>query len=121
MEDAAQRGFLATRLAIDELRRARRWVPIGDEGQGALEPVLDFEAIALARAEWARVEVVLAELRPEERAILILRAHHDLDYPEIAEALELSVGTVKSRLSRARAALREAMEAKERSDERPRS
>jgi RNA polymerase sigma-70 factor (ECF subfamily) len=43
------------------------------------------------------------------RAVLVLRAYHDLDYDEIAEALGLEIGTVKSRLGRARAALREAL------------
>ena len=42
-----------------------------------------------------------------QRAVLVLREYHDLDYQEIADALELDVGTVKSRLSRARSALRE--------------
>ncbi len=37
----------------------------------------------------------------------MLREYHDLDYAEIAAALELDPGTVKSRLARARAALRE--------------
>ena len=48
----------------------------------------------------------MAALPEDMRAVLVLRAYHDLDYPEIAAALEVEVGTVKSRLSRARAALR---------------
>jgi RNA polymerase sigma-70 factor, ECF subfamily len=40
---------------------------------------------------------------------VLLREVHELEYEEIARALELDLGTVKSRLSRARAALREAL------------
>lgn len=111
---------IATRLAIDELRRDRRVAPLNDDAEDLL-PALDGEALALARQEWARVEVVLAELKPEERAILVLRAHHDLDYPEIAEVLDLTIGTVKSRLSRARAALQVALQDSGRSHDRARS
>jgi len=39
----------------------------------------------------------------------VLRELHDLEYSEIAEALQVDLGTVKSRLSRARAALRVAL------------
>lgn len=52
----------------------------------------------------------LGSLEPEQRAILLLRDTRDLDYDQIAEVLEVPVGTVKSRLFRARAALREALE-----------
>ncbi len=48
----------------------------------------------------------MAELPDAQRAVLVLREYHDLDYGEIADVLELDVGTVKSRLSRGRAALR---------------
>ncbi len=51
----------------------------------------------------------MAALDDDQRAVLVLRAYHDLDYPEIARALDLEIGTVKSRLSRARAVLRSAL------------
>jgi RNA polymerase sigma-70 factor (ECF subfamily) len=52
----------------------------------------------------------LLRIAPEQRAILVLRDSRDLDYDQIAEVLNIPVGTVKSRLFRARAALREAIE-----------
>ena len=51
----------------------------------------------------------MGELSPDFRAAFLLREYHDLDYAEIAGVLELSPGTVKSRLSRARASLRKAL------------
>ena len=51
----------------------------------------------------------MARLPEEMRAVVILRAFHDFDYEEIAAALGLELGTVKSRLGRARVALREAL------------
>ena len=39
-----------------------------------------------------RVESAMAELSDDQRAILILRAYHDLDYPEIASALGIEAG-----------------------------
>lgn len=53
----------------------------------------------------------LASIDPEQRALLILRDVRDLDYEHIAQVLEIPIGTVKSRVFRARAALREAYEA----------
>lgn len=57
-----------------------------------------------------RVIVALNRLEPEVRALLVLRDVQDLDYDQIAQVLDVPVGTVKSRLFRARAALREHME-----------
>ena len=50
----------------------------------------------------------LGRLDPQTRALLVLRDLQDLDYQEIAGVLNVPLGTVKSRLFRARAALREA-------------
>ena len=51
----------------------------------------------------------MADLPEEMRAVLVLRAYHDFDYDQIAAAVGVEIGTVKSRLARARAALREAL------------
>lgn len=57
-----------------------------------------------------RVLAGLATLPAEQRALLVLRDVQGLDYERIASVLEVAVGTVKSRLFRARAALRQAVE-----------
>lgn len=58
-------------------------------------------------------EMLLAALDlldPDHRAVLVLRDAQDLDYQQIGDVLGVPLGTVKSRLFRARAALREAIE-----------
>lgn len=48
------------------------------------------------------IERALARMEPEERAVLVLRELDGRTYEEISEALEIPLGTVKSRLARAR-------------------
>lgn len=67
------------------------------------------EAAATASDEKTRVERALAKLSPEERAVLALRELDGRSYEEIAESLEIPLGTVKSRLARARAVLAESL------------
>ena len=93
---------IATRLALNELRRPE---PTGLEREpfAAERADVDAERKRLGAAIGRGVEA----LPDAQRAVLVLREYHDLDYAEIADVLELDVGTVKSRLSRARAALRD--------------
>jgi len=57
-----------------------------------------------------QVARALSSLEPEQRSVLVLRDVQGLDYQQIAQALGVAEGTVKSRLFRARMALREAIE-----------
>ncbi|HEX8876554.1 MAG TPA: RNA polymerase sigma factor [Phycisphaerales bacterium] len=87
----------------------------GSGGGGSLGSGLaNREPGALERVEGvesrARVLAALSMLDFETRTILILRDGRDLDYDQIAAILGVAVGTVKSRLFRARQALREAIE-----------
>ena len=63
-----------------------------------------------AQAAAAGLSAALAELRAEERDVLLLYAWADLGYEEIAAALGVPVGTVRSRLHRGRERLRAALE-----------
>ncbi len=55
----------------------------------------------------AQIQKVLEYLSPDHRAVVVLKDIEDLSQEEIADVLDISVGTVKSRLSRARAHLRD--------------
>ncbi len=60
-----------------------------------------------AGALWPRVAAAVAELPDGERDALLLYAWEELSYEQVAAALDIPVGTVRSRLARARARLRE--------------
>ena len=60
-----------------------------------------------ARVLFSRVADVIEALPDGEREALLLFAWEELSYQSVAEALELPIGTVRSRLNRARAHLRE--------------
>ena len=101
-------------LRSEKLRRhASLNAPVGRQGE-PMEFSNEWEPNAPSRVESdddrRRVLAGLDMLEPEQRAILVLRDCRDLDYDQIADVLDLPVGTVKSRLFRARAALREAVE-----------
>lgn len=80
----------------------------------APEPVPDFAEETAGRLDDARtlgaVREVYGRLRRAEREVLALCVWSGLDYAEAAQALGVPVGTVRSRLSRARARLRRLVE-----------
>ena len=64
---------------------------------------------ALASSVTELLAAVVADLPQVERDVLLLIAWEQLSYEEVAQALDVPVGTVRSRLSRARARIREAL------------
>jgi RNA polymerase sigma-70 factor (ECF subfamily) len=74
-----------------------------------LDPHPDPEAAAMESELRAALERALAGLSREHREILLMREMQGMDYEELALVCGCPVGTVKSRLCRARQALREAM------------
>ena len=72
------------------------------------------EAELIARADAAKLEAAITALPPQFRDTLVLRDVQGLDYREIAAVTEVPVGTVMSRLARARQRLIEAIAADDR-------
>jgi len=106
-------------VCLSKLRseKLRRHAPLesasvrDDSGSGRGEPTAG-ESVQSGELR-ARLASALLRVSPDQRAILILRDARGLEYEQIAEVLGIAVGTVKSRLFRARSALREAMESDE--------
>jgi RNA polymerase sigma-70 factor, ECF subfamily len=72
----------------------------------------DDPAVSVEREmEYERLKEALAGLDPEFRVVIVLRDVEECDYDQMAGILEVPVGTIKSRLFRARLALRAALEA----------
>ena len=64
----------------------------------------------MRRESVSRLRQALAALPPDQRAVLVLRAVNGLNYHEISRRLDLNIGTVRSRLHRARQELRELLQ-----------
>ena len=111
------------RIAVNEAYNHRRWFSrhqrqevamSPDEGVGYEDTLQDpgrtpFDQAADHEAH-AIVELALEQLNPRFRAAVVLRDIEDLSYDEIAAVLEISLGTVKSRILRGREALRKILE-----------
>jgi RNA polymerase sigma-70 factor (ECF subfamily) len=69
-------------------------------------------AVVAQQKELSQIVVnLIGQLAQEYRVVLVLRDIEQMTYAEIAEVLRIETGTVKSRLSRARAKLRQLLEA----------
>lgn len=98
---------IAVNLAVSRLRKVRRQRAWAASLPWGSRPATETPPEAALRAERSRqVLIALGRLDSEYRAVLVLRDVDGLDYPEIAEVLQVPLGTVKSRLFRARLALR---------------
>jgi RNA polymerase sigma-70 factor (ECF subfamily) len=90
------------RICLDRLRR-QRVRPAGAElADEPADTTDDYAGLALRE----QVSAALGRLPAEQRAVLLLVDREGWDYGSVAEALEVPVGTVASRLSLARAAMR---------------
>ena len=101
---------LTTNAAIDVMRREKRHQTVGDGEMMELADDADSPQETVERTEQQEaVQKALATLSEEYREVLLLRYMEEMDYAEIAEVLQLPSGTVKSRINRAKAALKAAL------------
>ena len=102
---------LCSNICIDFLRRRRRQqtVPLTFEdadGEEQTYAVPDAQPLPEEQVELKltreTLAAAMAQLLPEHRAVLQLRVVNEMSYEQIADVLDIQIGTVKSRLSRAR-------------------
>lgn len=110
---------IASRLAIDHLRRRKvRPISLVQREPGSFEEReieipdtgLQPDELASHGEEEVRAQELIDSLPPHYRIVVVLRHQQDLSYEEIAEALHLPLGTVKARIHRARALLKQRLE-----------
>lgn len=108
------------RVRAEKRRRIWKTLPLSifsrdrDEEEGSAEPPAEDRPpdAALSSAETAeQVQKALGSLEEESRAVVVLREIEGLSYQDISKALDIPEGTVKSRLARARTALKEKLSA----------
>jgi RNA polymerase sigma-70 factor (ECF subfamily) len=95
---------IATRVVLNDRRRDPARLP-------ELPPaaLVDPATAAADRELAAAIAQAVVALPEAQRIAFVLREYHDLDYADVARVLEVDLGTVKSRLSRARAAVRDTL------------
>ncbi len=97
------------RVSLDHWRE-NNGLEVTDTADAVDEPMLRQERVNLVRA-------AIQILSEDHRTILVLREMQERSYEDIAEILEISIGTVRSRLSRARNQLKVTLEAMENDEE----
>lgn len=115
---------IATNAALDELRRRKRQPALSivrDDGSdrdgGGMEPVDELAGRRVeAVADRLAIDDALDELPEDFRTAVVLRDVADLDYAEIADVLDIPIGTVRSRLARGRRMLADELRLEEQPD-----
>lgn len=97
---------IATRVVLNDRRRDTPERRLPELVPAAL---VDPATAAAERELAAAVAQAVLALPEPQRIAFVLREYHDLDYADVARVLDVDLGTVKSRLSRARAAVRDAL------------
>lgn len=97
---------IATRLALDEKKRQRRPEPVVLDPPAPATP----ERVARQHELRAALAQAIESLPDDQRAAFVLGEFHDFSLQEIAEALGAPVGTIKTRLFRARDKLARALD-----------
>ena len=92
-------------------RRRRAYEPLTEEHEGQPESAAaasssDPERASIGRDERRTLARLIAALPEEQREVVLLREMEDMSYREIATVVQVPIGTVMSRLARARAALK---------------
>jgi RNA polymerase sigma-70 factor (ECF subfamily) len=104
-------GILAKEIATQRRREVARYRALARIGADVAEASLADRVSAdiTAQAARGRLGAALAALSTGDREVLLLVAWGDLSYEEVAQALSIPVGTVRSRLNRARQKVRAAL------------
>jgi RNA polymerase sigma factor (sigma-70 family) len=100
---------IATKLLANERRNEQRSLRVLARLSGGLDDIGGAAGSDAVEVD-AALAGALANLDPAQRDVLLLHAWGELSYEQIADALRIPVGTVRSRLSRARATLRAELE-----------
>ena len=99
---------LTTHAAIDLMRREKRQIAAADITEvNAADPAPSPQQQAEHSEQREIVRDAILQLAPEQREVVVLRFMEELSYEEIGAVLKLPSGTVKSRLNRAKAQLKE--------------
>jgi RNA polymerase sigma-70 factor (ECF subfamily) len=102
--------FLTSRTGLS----VKMTVPLDREEDAIGRPADTPEALLLARADQQMVQAALERLQVQFREVIVLCDIEEMSYQEIAEIVGIPIGTVMSRLSRARKSMRELLSEKTR-------
>lgn len=111
--DSSLRNWLyriALNTATDMLRKEKRTLTGALEGFHLADPQLGPEGLFIQEERTAVVQRAIQTLPDASRAVLVLKEYEGLSYHEIADALDIPIGTVMSRLNYARRLLKEKLE-----------